>query len=199
MLCGHNQRLAAGLRAMHAREPRVVVGFTQDVRHWLHLGDIFVGKPGPGSLTEALQCGLPVVLTRIRRIMPQECAAGAVRQFHLNLVGCGRITGQFDPRLEQPLAMTRATGRRARKLSRHHSTIAIPSRRRLDRARRLLSMQRGPALDGSASSPNGCSSKAWVWRSGAMPSRRQPSIRCGNRCPHYANVYMRTATRRCSR
>jgi UDP-N-acetylglucosamine:LPS N-acetylglucosamine transferase len=49
-----------------------VVGFTQDVRRWLQLGDFFVGKPGPGSLSEALQCGLPVVLTRNRRTMPQE-------------------------------------------------------------------------------------------------------------------------------
>ena len=72
LLCGHNQRLAARLQAMPARAPRVVVGFTPDVRHWLQLGDFFIGKPGPGSLSEALQCGLPVVLTRNRRTMPQE-------------------------------------------------------------------------------------------------------------------------------
>jgi hypothetical protein len=72
LLCGHNRRLAARLRALPARAPRVVVGFTQDVRGWLQLGDFFVGKPGPGSLSEALQCGLPVVLTRNRRTMPQE-------------------------------------------------------------------------------------------------------------------------------
>ena len=72
LLCGHNRRLAARLRALPARAPRVVVGFTQDVRRWLQLGDFFVGKPGPGSLSEAIQCGLPVVLTRNRRTMPQE-------------------------------------------------------------------------------------------------------------------------------
>lgn len=72
LLCGHNQRLAARLRALPARAPRVVVGFTREVRHWLELGDFFIGKPGPGSLSEALQCGLPLLLTDNRRTLPQE-------------------------------------------------------------------------------------------------------------------------------
>ncbi|NWG74897.1 MAG: galactosyldiacylglycerol synthase [Rubrivivax sp.] len=72
LMCGHNARLAAKLRALPARAPHVVVGFTSEVVAWLRLADFFVGKPGPGSLSEALHCGLPVVTTRNRSTMPQE-------------------------------------------------------------------------------------------------------------------------------
>ena len=34
--------------------------------------DFFIGKPGPGSLSEALQQGLPVVTVRNAWTMPQE-------------------------------------------------------------------------------------------------------------------------------
>ncbi len=57
---------------MPARAPRVIVGYTQDVAHYLRLGDFFIGKPGPGSLSEALHCGLPVIVTRNAWTMPQE-------------------------------------------------------------------------------------------------------------------------------
>jgi 1,2-diacylglycerol 3-beta-galactosyltransferase len=72
LLCGHNRRLAQRLRAMPAPAPRVVVEFTPDVAYWLRLADFFVGKPGPGSISEALQCGLAVVVTRNLSTMPQE-------------------------------------------------------------------------------------------------------------------------------
>ena len=58
LMCGHNHRLAERLRALPAAAPRVIVGYTQEVPHYLRLGDFFIGKPGPGSLSEALHCGL---------------------------------------------------------------------------------------------------------------------------------------------
>jgi len=72
LLCGHNHALAERLRALPAAAPRVIVGYTQDVPHYLRLGDFFIGKPGPGSLSEALHCGLPVIVTRNAWTMPQE-------------------------------------------------------------------------------------------------------------------------------
>jgi UDP-N-acetylglucosamine:LPS N-acetylglucosamine transferase len=72
LMCGRNDALAAELRLMPASAPRVVVGFTQDVARWMRLADFFIGKPGPGSLSEAVQCGLPVVVTRNAWTMPQE-------------------------------------------------------------------------------------------------------------------------------
>jgi len=74
LLCGHNRALAQALRAQaaQARAARVVVEFTPDVDGWLRLADFFIGKPGPGSLSEAVHLGLPVIVTRNRWTMPQE-------------------------------------------------------------------------------------------------------------------------------
>ena len=38
----------------------------------MQLADFFIGKPGPGSLSEAVQMGLPVIVTRNAWTMPQE-------------------------------------------------------------------------------------------------------------------------------
>ena len=72
LMCGKNDALAAELRALPANAPRIVVGFTPHVARWMRLADFFVGKPGPGSLSEAVQQGLPVVVTRNAWTMPQE-------------------------------------------------------------------------------------------------------------------------------
>jgi UDP-N-acetylglucosamine:LPS N-acetylglucosamine transferase len=71
-LCGHNAALAERLRALPADAPRAVVGFTSEVWRYLHLGDFFIGKPGPGCLSEALQIGLPVITFENPWTMPQE-------------------------------------------------------------------------------------------------------------------------------
>jgi len=72
LLCGRNAALAEELRALPQRAPRIVVGYTPDVARWMQLGDYFIGKPGPGSLSEAVQKGLPVIVTRNAWTMPQE-------------------------------------------------------------------------------------------------------------------------------
>ena len=72
LMCGHHSRLADKLRALQPGAPHAVVGFTSQVRQHLALGDFFIGKPGPGSLSEAVQQGLPVVTLRNAWTMPQE-------------------------------------------------------------------------------------------------------------------------------
>ncbi len=72
LICGHNADLEAKLRAMPSAAPRAVVGFTPDIRHYMQLSDFFIGKPGPGSISEALQQGLPVIVVRNAWTMPQE-------------------------------------------------------------------------------------------------------------------------------
>jgi len=49
-----------------------VLGFTSEIRHYMQLADFFIGKPGPGSISEAVQQGLPVVVVRNAWTMPQE-------------------------------------------------------------------------------------------------------------------------------
>lgn len=77
LMCGHNQALAEALRAQAAATstaaaPRIVVGHTPDVARWMRCADFFIGKPGPGSLSEAVQLGLPVIVTRNAWTLPQE-------------------------------------------------------------------------------------------------------------------------------
>ena len=38
----------------------------------MHLSDFFIGKPGPGSISEALAMKLPVIVERNARTLPQE-------------------------------------------------------------------------------------------------------------------------------
>lgn len=72
LMCGHNQALARALAGLPARAPRHIVGFTPEVTHYMDLADFFIGKPGPGSVSEALQRGLPVVVSDNAWTMPQE-------------------------------------------------------------------------------------------------------------------------------
>ena len=71
-LCGHNLELATKLRGLGLIKPRVIEGFTTQVDYFMSLADFFIGKPGPGSVSEALQFGLPVIVEHNARTMPQE-------------------------------------------------------------------------------------------------------------------------------
>jgi len=72
LICGHNQRLAAELKNLQTRKPILVVGFAQNVEYYMALADFFIGKPGPGSISEALQFHLPVIVECNSRTLPQE-------------------------------------------------------------------------------------------------------------------------------
>jgi hypothetical protein len=72
LACGHNAKLAQALRALPSQAPRSVLEFTPDVAHYMALADFFIGKPGPGSLSEAVQMHLPVIVVRNRWTLPQE-------------------------------------------------------------------------------------------------------------------------------
>jgi 1,2-diacylglycerol 3-beta-galactosyltransferase len=72
LICGKNERLAKRLRAMPHSAPIVVEGFTQEVPRYMQLADYFIGKPGPGSISEAVAMHLPVIVERNAWTMPQE-------------------------------------------------------------------------------------------------------------------------------
>jgi UDP-N-acetylglucosamine:LPS N-acetylglucosamine transferase len=72
LICGHNQKLAAELKNLPTRKPALVVGFAQNVEYYMALADFFIGKPGPGSISEALQFHLPVIVECNSRTLPQE-------------------------------------------------------------------------------------------------------------------------------
>ncbi len=96
-LCGKNEALAEQLRAINQRIPMFVQGFTRDVPLYMEVADFFIGKPGPGSISEALAKHLPVIVQRNAWTMAHErynadwvVANGvgmAVRNFATELTG----------------------------------------------------------------------------------------------------------------
>jgi 1,2-diacylglycerol 3-beta-galactosyltransferase len=72
-LCGRNDALAAAVSAAAFPYPTVVKGFTREVHRYMAVADIFVGKTGPLSVSEALACGLPLLIDRAN-VLPQEHA-----------------------------------------------------------------------------------------------------------------------------
>jgi len=72
LICGHNQKLAAKLKTLPTAKPIAVVGFAQNVEYYMALADFFIGKPGPGSISEALQFHLPVIVECNSSTLPQE-------------------------------------------------------------------------------------------------------------------------------
>lgn len=71
-ICGRNEKLAAKLRTRKSRLPQFVEGFTTRVNYYMRLADFFIGKPGPGSVSEALAMQLPVIVECNAWTLPQE-------------------------------------------------------------------------------------------------------------------------------
>ena len=76
MICGKNRELAEKLHRMSS-DPRapaahLIEGFTQEIPYFMHLSDFFIGKPGPGSISEAMAMKLPVIVERNSWTLPQE-------------------------------------------------------------------------------------------------------------------------------
>ena len=72
LICGHNQKLAGQLQGLGCRMPIYVEGFTTEVPSYMHLADFMIGKPGPGSISEAMAMKLPVIVSSNAWTLPQE-------------------------------------------------------------------------------------------------------------------------------
>ena len=69
VMCGNNQKLQGSLKGRPHCHP---VGFVNNVADYMRLADFFIGKPGPGSISEAVHMGLPVIVERNSSTLPQE-------------------------------------------------------------------------------------------------------------------------------
>jgi 1,2-diacylglycerol 3-beta-galactosyltransferase len=72
LICGKNVGLADKLRARTHRARHYIEGFTSEIPYYMHLADFFIGKPGPGSISEAVAMKLPVIVQRNFLTLPQE-------------------------------------------------------------------------------------------------------------------------------
>jgi UDP-N-acetylglucosamine:LPS N-acetylglucosamine transferase len=114
LLCGRNEALARRLRALRRRAPHAVFGFSDDVAALMRLADFFIGKPGPGCLSEAVHLGLPVITLRNAWTMPQErYNAQWVREQGVGLVipSLGRLEAAAGEMVERLGELHAATAR----------------------------------------------------------------------------------------
>jgi len=72
VICGQNEKLAEKFCARSWRLPLHIVGFTKEVHRLMCAADFLIGKPGPGSVAEAMVRKLPVVLECNAWTLPQE-------------------------------------------------------------------------------------------------------------------------------
>ncbi|MBF2019675.1 MAG: UDP-N-acetylglucosamine--LPS N-acetylglucosamine transferase [Hydrococcus sp. C42_A2020_068] len=72
LICGRDKKLADTLRRSQSRLLRYVENYTSEIPYYMHLSDFFIGKPGPGSMSEALAMKLPVITVSNAFTMLQE-------------------------------------------------------------------------------------------------------------------------------
>lgn len=62
VVAGRNRALQADLEAIDWQIPHRVLGFVDDMPKLMKAADLFITKAGPGSISEAFICGLPIVM-----------------------------------------------------------------------------------------------------------------------------------------
>jgi 1,2-diacylglycerol 3-beta-galactosyltransferase len=72
LVCGKNEKLRKRLAGRPSRIVKFVEGFTREIPLYMQLADFFIGKPGPGSISEAIRMGLPVIVEKNSWTLPQE-------------------------------------------------------------------------------------------------------------------------------
>ncbi len=71
-VCGKNTALAEKLRARKPKAKHFIEGFSSEIPKYMHISDFFIGKPGPGSISEAVAMKLPVIVEKNMWTLPQE-------------------------------------------------------------------------------------------------------------------------------
>ncbi|MCU0534542.1 MAG: UDP-N-acetylglucosamine--LPS N-acetylglucosamine transferase [Hydrococcus sp. Prado102] len=86
-LCGRNEELVTAIKELPGQQKRFAIAFTQDVPYYMYLSDFFIGKPGPGSLSEALAMKLPVITEcNLSTLVHERYNAEWVREKEVGLV-----------------------------------------------------------------------------------------------------------------
>ncbi len=63
VICGQNRKLRENLLAHPWPIPTRVLGFVRNMPEWMLACDCIVTKAGPGTIAEAMACGLPIILS----------------------------------------------------------------------------------------------------------------------------------------
>jgi processive 1,2-diacylglycerol beta-glucosyltransferase len=125
VICGRSEELQASVREVVANldAPHLkfhVMGYTNEMDEWMKLSDLFIGKPGGLSTSEAMACGLPMVV--FQPIPGQEERNSDHLLEHGAAVRCNQLTTlayKVDQLLQDPARLrgmcnaARALGRPA--------------------------------------------------------------------------------------
>lgn len=63
VICGRNERLRKALQRSDWPIPVQIRGFVDNMQEWMAASDCVITKAGPGTIAEALICGLPILLS----------------------------------------------------------------------------------------------------------------------------------------
>jgi UDP-N-acetylglucosamine:LPS N-acetylglucosamine transferase len=144
LLCGRDATLAQRLRALNPSAPQQVIDCSSDLRRLLALGDFFIGKPGAGCLSEAVQAGLPVITVRDAWTRPQDrYNTEWVRAQGIGLVGSS--WRQMRPLVQQLLGS----------LPTHRAAVGRISNQAVFEVADLIAERLAPA-------PSGCAGPVWL-------------------------------------
>jgi 1,2-diacylglycerol 3-beta-galactosyltransferase len=62
IVCGRNEKLKAHLESESWENPTFIYGFTRDLPEFMRAADVIITKAGPGTIAEALNAHLPIIL-----------------------------------------------------------------------------------------------------------------------------------------
>jgi 1,2-diacylglycerol 3-beta-galactosyltransferase len=125
VVCGRNRRLREQLEAQDWPVPVRIYGFERRIPQMMQAADLLVTKAGPGTITEAINAGLPMVL--YSRLPGQE--DGNVSYVVSQGVGTWapgpeRAAGSVHKWLEDPRAMQQAAAA-CRRIARPSAAVEI--------------------------------------------------------------------------
>jgi 1,2-diacylglycerol 3-beta-galactosyltransferase len=63
VVAGRNEKLKKRLEEVNWEVPTRILGFTRNMPDLMHVADVMITKAGPSTMSEALACGLPLLIT----------------------------------------------------------------------------------------------------------------------------------------
>lgn len=127
IICGRNQALADSLSSRQWPMKVVVRGFINNMSEYMCACDAIVTKAGPGTIAEALICGLPIVLNgcipcqeegNVDFVRENEVGEYSEKPAEIADIVAGWFSGKDSAKLEEMSA-------RAKKLGRPEATFNI--------------------------------------------------------------------------
>jgi processive 1,2-diacylglycerol beta-glucosyltransferase len=127
VITGRNEPLRRKLEAAarRAEVPTRVVGFTSEMHEWMGLADLAVTKPGGLTTSEALACGLPLV---VANPIPGQETRNAAMLYEEGAAISGENVLTVGPRVARLLASPErlaAMRANARRLGRPQAAMAV--------------------------------------------------------------------------